>query len=91
MKFTFKKPFKFEGKEYKEIDLDLSGLTGADIIEVHKQYSDAGNVTIVPATDWGFCTRVAAKAIKQPYEFFERMPANEYCRLAQAVSNFLLV
>lgn len=91
MKFTFKKPYVFEGKEYTELDLDLESLNGGDIIQVHKEYSDAGNFVMIPATDWGFCARVAAKALKQPYEFLERMPANEYCRLAQAVSNFLLI
>lgn len=91
MKFVFKKAYKFEGKEYNEIDLDLEGLTGEDVRAARKEYAADGGFSVIPATDWDFCICVAARAAKQPQAFFSALPANEYCRLAQAVSNFLLV
>lgn len=91
MKFKFRKPYKFEEKEYKEVEVNVDALTGEDMMIVKKEFSDSGNFVMVPATDWDFCVRVAARASKLPIEFFLRMPAPEYCRLATAVSNFLLV
>lgn len=90
MKFEFKKPYVFEGKEYKEIEVDIDALTGDDMSAAKKEYAADGNFTLIPATDWDFCILVAARATQQPLEFFKRMPAKEYCKLATGVSNFLL-
>lgn len=89
MKFKFSEPYTFEDKEFKELDLDFKSLNGKAIIEIHKQLTD-GNPIVLPATDWGFCCEVAARASKQPKEMLEGMPAGDFCRLMQAVQNFLL-
>lgn len=91
MKIIFDKPFSFDGKEFKEIDVDLESLTGRDVSEVKRMWAQAGNFSTVVVTDVDFCAYLGAKAAKMPYEFVEALPAKDYCRLAQSVSNFLLV
>lgn len=90
MKFTFSKPYTFEGQEYTEIDCDLEGLTGKDVSAAKRDWSSQGNFSAVITADLEFCSYVAAKAAKLPIEFFEGLPAKDYCRISTAVSNFLL-
>lgn len=90
MTHVFAKPYTFEGKEYASIDIDLESFTGAQFAAVKKSWAKEGNYAAVPALDSEFCIRCAAHLAKQPVEFFEQLPAGEYCKLAQAVSGFLL-
>lgn len=90
MKHVFAKPFTFEGKEYKEVTLDLEGLTGHDISAAKREWAAAGNFSAIPVTDSDFCASIAARASKLPVEFFYALPAGEYAKLTQSVSNFLL-
>lgn len=90
MKHTFEKPFNFEGKEYKELEIPLENLTGQDISAAKREWSASGNFSPVPVADSDFCASVAARACKLPVEFFYSLPAKEYTKLTQAVSNFLL-
>lgn len=90
MKHVFVIPFKFEDKEYKELDIDLDALTGQDISAAKREWAASGNFSPVPTSDSDFCATVAARATKLPVEFFYALPAREYTRLTQAVSNFLL-
>lgn len=88
---TFKKPFEFDGEEFKEITLDLDGLKGRDITDTQRQYTAEGNFSAVPATDPEFCKRIAALASSQTLEFFEDLPAPDFIKVTTSVQNFLLV
>ena len=90
MKYTFKKPYEFEEVTYTEIEYDLESLTGADISAAKRQYATAGNFSPMPTTDLDFCAFILAKATKQPIEFFNEMPARDYCAITQTVVNFLM-
>lgn len=90
MKHTFAKPYKFEDQEFTELEMDLDSLTGKDISAAKRQWALAGNFSPVPASDMDFCAALAAQASKQPLEFFEQMPAGEFTKITQAVSNFLM-
>lgn len=90
MKLVFKKPYKFEEKEYKEVDLNLDALTGKDFNETLRQLKGSGWFAPIPAVDPEFCMHFAAKASKLPLEFFENLPAGEYGTAVQKVSNFLM-
>ena len=90
MKYTFIKPYEFEGKEYKELEFDLEGTTGADFAAAKKQFAKEGNFVVLPSADTEFCICLVARLTKQPLEFFEQMPVKDYSALAQNVSNFLL-
>lgn len=90
MKHEFDKPFTFDGKEHTEITMDLDALTGRDISAAKKEWVAAGNFSPIPAADSDYCAIVAARASKLPLEFFYELPAREYSKLTQAVSNFLI-
>lgn len=90
MKHIFDKPFEFEGKKYEELDIPLDSMTGQDVSAAKREWAAAGNFAPVIAADPDYCIHVAARASKQPIEFFLALPAKEYTKVAQAVSNFLL-
>ncbi|MBS7328953.1 MAG: phage tail assembly protein [Oxalobacter sp.] len=88
-KYTFSKPYTFEGKEYKELEFDLEELKGSDISAAKKEMNGEGIFTPVMATDCDFCAILLARLIKQPREFFSAMPAKDFERLTRLVSGFL--
>lgn len=89
-KYTFNKPYEFEGKTYNFVEFDLTTLKGSDISQAKKLFVAGGNYSPLPATDPDFCALILARITKQPVEFFTEMPARDYCALTQRVSNFLL-
>lgn len=90
MIYTLSKPFTFEGKEYTEIEFDLDSLKGADIKAAKRKFNKDGNFAAIPAADAEFCTILLQKLTKLPFEFFDEMPAGDFCTLTQTVTNFLL-
>ena len=90
MEYVFSKPYEFEGKEYKSIEVNLDELKGSDIAAVKRQFNRAGNFSAIPSTDSEFCAMILARAAKLPIQFFDSMPAKDYCAITQEVSNFLL-
>lgn len=93
-KYTFAKPFTFEGKEYKEISLDLDALTGADMLLAERQFNaiEGNNQTFVPVKELSkeFQSIIAAMAAKLPFEFMKALPANDFAKVTTQVQNFLL-
>lgn len=89
MKHKFAKPYKFDDIEFTEIELDLDALTGKDISSAKRVWAMAGNFSPMPSADMDFCAALAAQASKQPIEFFEQLPAREFNKVTQMVSNFL--
>lgn len=90
MKYTFTKPYEFEGKTYNELEFDLEGMKGSDFAEAKKQFAKMGNFAAVPSADSEFCAVLLSRLAKVPLEFFEGLPVKDYCALTQSVSNFLL-
>lgn len=88
--YKFKEPYEFEGKQYEQIEIDLSGLKGADISAAKKAWSSEGNFAVLPTLDYDFCAQLLARVSKQPIEFYTEMCARDYCALTQQVSNFLM-
>ncbi|WP_404427306.1 phage tail assembly protein [Ureibacillus chungkukjangi] len=89
-KVVFKKPFNFEGEEYKEVDLNgLDDLTTTDLIEADKQFSTSGQFSVMNEVTIGYAIIVAAKASKKPVEFFEKLPASEGVKVKNMVMGFL--
>lgn len=87
---TFKNPVTFEENTVESIELDLDSLTGRDMSQIKSEWAQAGKFSPVPATDLDFCIMVAARASKQPIEFFEQLKSREWLKVAQEVSNFLM-
>ncbi|GHV50428.1 hypothetical protein FACS1894216_02610 [Synergistales bacterium] len=91
MLIKFKKPVKFEGEEYSEVDLDLDALTGNDLEKAQEILTAArkGGAGL-PEFSKAYLSQVAALAAKKPVEFFRALPCYEYVRVTLAVQNFLL-
>lgn len=90
MKIKLSKPYNFDGNEFTEVEMDLCSLTGRDVSAAKKEWASQGNFAAVTVADIDFCAFLEARASKQPIEFVEGLPAKDYCKLAQEVSNFLL-
>ncbi len=85
----FKNPYLFEEKEYTQIDLSgLESLTAKDLIDAEKQFAAGGQVAAINEMSIGYICIVAAKASKQPVEFFDKLPANEAIKVKNAVTSF---
>ena len=89
MKYEFSAPYTFEEQVYTEIDLDLDSLKGSDIANVTREWTRAGNMSMMKTTDDTFCTLLAAKAAKLHVEFFEQLPAKDYIQITTMVAGFL--
>lgn len=84
-----KKPYQFEGQEYKEIDLSgLQKLTAQDLIAAEKQYAATGQASAVTEMSIGYACIVAATATKKPVEFFNGLPAPETIKIKNVVTTF---
>ena len=87
---VFKKPYKFEGVEYTELDLSgLEDVTAADLTAVGKLVAKQGTVTPMPEMTMEYTLAMAARVAKLPAEFFNRLPGRETIRLKNIVTGFL--
>lgn len=86
-----KKPYLFEGKEYTEIDLTaLEDLTAADMIALENQYDKRHpGINVMPEVKLGYAMMMAARALKQPVEFFNGLTQRDAVKVKTRVVNFL--
>ena len=91
MVIKFKKPYTFEKKEYTEIDLSgMDDLTGADMIAVNKiMKRGGGGIDVMPEVSVEYACYFAARATKQPVEFFMNLPPRELMKVKNRVMGFL--
>ena len=86
------KPYKFEGKEYNEIDLrGLRKLTIRDAIDAQKAMLNRNESAgmIVPETTTAFSRELAIKALKKPTEFLDYAPRGLSKKIVYAVRSVL--
>ena len=89
-----KRPIQFDGKEVKDLTLDLYGLTGIDIEKAEIQFI-ANNPQMAAQTPLkemskGFLAIVAAMAAKKPVEFIRALSATDYANVTTRVQIFLI-
>lgn len=94
MKIKLKKAIEYKSAEYKEIDMDLDALTGAQLIKAKGQLSVQPNQpinldTIAPQLSMEFQARIAAEASGVPYEVIQALPAKDFVQVTNAVRDFL--
>ena len=71
----FRKPYKFEGKEYTEVDLSaLEDMTAEDLCAVGKIMTKLGIVNPVAEMTVDYAIYMAARASGKPVEFFKGLP-----------------
>lgn len=89
---TFSKPYKFEGREYKEIDLGgLESLTVNDAIKVQQRLFGQQEIasTLICETTTAFAVEIAAAASGMPIEFFRMMPRGTGKEVKLAVQGYI--
>ena len=85
----FRKPYQFEGQEYKEIDLfGLEDLSTEDLVEADKVFARTGNVAAMNEMSMGYACIIAARATGKPIEFFSRLPAKDGLEVKNTVVGF---
>ncbi len=91
MKIKLKKTIEYKGTEYKELELDLDGLTGTQLIKAKNQLSTntftMDNIT--PQLSMEFQARVAAEAANVPYDVILALSAKDFVQVTNAVRDFL--
>lgn len=86
-----KNPYKFEGKEYMEIDLSgLENLSAADMIAVNKYMERTSTgIQVMPEVSLEYACVLASKATKMPVEFFTGLPPKQAIKVKNRVMGFL--
>ena len=86
----FRKPYKFEGVEYTEVDLSgMEDMTAADLCAVGKIMTKLGIVNPVAEMTVDYAIYMAARASGNPVEFFKGLPPKEGIKLKNMVTGFL--
>lgn len=86
---VFKKPYRFEGKDYTEIDLaGLDNLSTKDLREAEKRLARSGVFTPLPEMTIDYVCTMAAKASGMPVEFFDGLRPSEMEKVKNKVTNF---
>lgn len=89
MKFVFAEPYEFEGKTYKELDVDLKKIDGSVIFAAEREMRDSGSLTPLTTFNFRFACLVLGQICAQPDEFFMEMPGPVLITIANYVLNFL--
>lgn len=70
----FGKPYKFEGKEYDEVDLSgMESMTVQDMIDIQKELANEFAALAAVEATTSFAQQMATKASGKPVEFFKLM------------------
>ena len=86
----FRKPYKFEGREYTEVDLSgMEDMTAGDLCAVAKLANRELGVTPIPEMTLPYAMYMAARASHKPVEFFKGLPPVEAMKLKNLVTGFL--
>lgn len=86
-----KKPYKFEGKEYTEIDLSkMEDMNTADLIGIGGEVGRTSSNSLLPEITLEYAIHIAARATGLPIEFFELLPMKEGVNLRAAVTHFFI-
>ena len=89
MKITLSKPLAVRDETLTEIDLDLSNLTGKDILDVENMLKAKGITVAAWEYSRAFCAAVAAKAIGIPAAALNELPASDFTKIVNETLVFL--
>lgn len=88
----FEKPYKFEGKEYTEIDLSgIEKMTVSDLIDIQKELMSEAASSFVMETTASFAQVMATKASGKPVELFKLMPRGKIKQVQTTILKYLNV
>lgn len=89
----FKKPVKYNGKEYSKLSFDFDKLTGRDGLAIEEELQMMNKTVIVPAFSGEYLVRMAARACTEKIgaDIFDYMPIKDYNRIRSAARSFLIL
>lgn len=86
---TLSRPYMFEGNEFTTLDLsNLENITTRALAEVSKVFATTEYLHPRPESDTTYCCMLAAQAIKQPYQFFDNLPAKDALKVRNVIQTF---
>lgn len=89
LKLQLGDPFRFDDKEYTELDLSgLFDLTAMDMAEIDRRMQAMGYNYARPEVTGIYAMLVAAKVNHKPWEFCNKMKARDMIRLRETVRAF---
>ncbi len=85
------KPISYAGKEYKELELDLEGLSGADMIAAEQECLALQQV-VSPVVEFSksYLSNLAARAAHVDSDLIRQLPVRDFSYVTLVVQNFLL-
>lgn len=85
-----KKPFKFEGNVYKEIDLKgLDDIKTVDMVDINRRMAKNGSFYVTPEITLEYALNIANLATGLPLEFFDQLPPYAAIAIKERVTSFL--
>lgn len=89
----FKKPVKYDGKEYSKLSFDFEKLTGRDGLAIEEELQMMNKAVIVPALSGEYLVRMAARACTEKVgaDIFDYMSLKDYNRIRSAARSFLIL
>ena len=89
----FKKPVKYNNKEYAKLSFDFDKLTGLDGLAIEEELQMLNKAVIVPALSGDYLVRMAARACTERIgaDIFNYMSLKDYNRIRSAARSFLIL
>lgn len=85
----FSKAYHFEGKDYTEVDLSgMDDLSAEDMIAADRYLTRSGSFSVMPEMTLEYACFIAARAAKQPIEFFRGLPPKDALKVKNRVTSF---
>lgn len=85
------KPRIFDGKEIKEIELDLDSITGKVLLDSEREFTMGQNINLgVLQNNMAFATIVASKVSNVDIDFIKALPAPKFNEVIMTVQGFLI-
>ena len=89
MKITLSKPLTVRDEALCELELDLSALTGKDLLDVEAALKAKGISVAAWEYSRSFCAAVAAKALGIPSAALNELPASDFTKIVNETLIFL--
>jgi len=88
IKLKLKKPLEYNGKKYEEIEYDLDGLTGDDMLVAEAEMLAGGTISPVPDLSKVYQANVFARAAKIDSAMMRKLSAKDFSNATTAVMAF---
>lgn len=88
----FKRPFEYNGKEYKSLTFEFDTLTGADTLKIERELARKGTAILVPEFNAEYLAHMASVACTDEIgvDAFDYMSLRDFNAIRGAARRFLL-